>query len=144
MYNLDSAISMIKAFESCALEAYEDLAGVLTIGWGHTGEVRRDDMITQEEADALLVSDVNKAANGVVSLLTIGVSINQFNALVDFAYNLGLGALKKSTLLKYLNGGETADEIADQFLRWDYAGGQEVPGLKRRREAERELFLKNS
>jgi lysozyme len=141
MYDLTDATDMIKAFESCALTAYKDMVGVWTIGWGHTGDVQEGDSITQEEADGLMVSDIKRVAEGVMNLITVDVTKNQFNALVDFAYNLGLGALKRSTLLKWLNGREHVDDIAEQFLRWDFADGKEVAGLERRREAERKLFL---
>lgn len=142
MTDLSKALSIIQSFESCALTAYRDIVGVLTIGWGHTGpDVWPNGAITQEQADQMLLDDVTRVAKEVEAMLDVDVTDNQFDALVSFAYNVGAGALSSSTLMKRLNAGQNPADVADEFLRWDYAAGKEVAGLERRRVAERELFL---
>lgn len=139
---------LIKSFEGLELEAYRDIAGVPTIGWGHTGpEVHLGQTITAEEADDLFDKDTDRF-EAAVDLLTHGrATDNQFAALVSFAYNVGEGALKTSTLLRLHNEGDYAGAAA-QFTRWNKArsgvGGSLVPvkGLTRRRAAEAELYRK--
>lgn len=137
----NAGIDLIKGFEGCKLTAYRDSVNVLTIGYGHTGSDVTDGLtITQEQAEALLRQDLDRFESGVSDLVTVAVSDNAFAALVSFSYNLGLGNLKASTLLKKLNAGDTAG-AADEFPRWNKAGGKVLAGLTRRREAERTLFL---
>lgn len=134
-------IDLIKQFEGCELKAYKDGGGVLTIGYGHTGnDVYPDQLISEDEADQLLGDDLCRFEAGVGRILKVGVTPNQFSALVAFAFNVGLGSLFKSTLLTKLNDGYPA-EAADEFLKWDKIHGVDSPGLLRRRRAERELFL---
>ena len=140
-FDLSSAIELIKSFESCATTAYKDIVGVWTIGWGKTSNVKEGDTCTQEEADQWLLDDVESVSNQIQKVIKREVNENQFNAILSFTYNLGIGSLLKSTLLRYLNGGEANIDIANEFLKWDYAGGKEVEGLERRRVAERLLFL---
>lgn len=135
-------IDLIKSFEGLKLEAYQDSVNVWTIGYGTTKNVQPGMKITLEQAEELLRHDLDTFERGVTSLIGVPVSQNQFDALVSFAYNLGLGSLKKSTLLKYLNNAQYL-EAADEFLRWDKAGGKKLKGLTKRRNAERLLFLKN-
>jgi lysozyme len=97
--------------------------------------------ITQAQADAFLAQDLQQAADGVARAVQVQLTPNQFGALVSFAFNLGIGALGHSTLLAKVNAGDFAG-ASGEFLKWDHAGGVEVAGLKRRREAERALFLK--
>ena len=132
-------VALIKEFEGLRLGAYMCSAGVLTIGYGHTGGVKSGDRITEKQAEELLVDDLKRFENGVLRVLRTPVTQNQFDALVSFAFNLGVGSLTKSTLLSKLNKGD-AEGAAAEFVRWCRAGGQEVPGLKRRRLAETELF----
>jgi lysozyme len=133
-------ISLTEQFEGCALSAYQDQVGVWTIGYGHTGQdVRCGLNITQEGAETLLSQDVASAAGCVNKLVTIELSQPEFDALVDFVFNLGSGAFASSTLLKKLNSGDTAAAAAE-FDKWDHAGGQIVAGLLRRREAEMTMF----
>lgn len=133
-------INLIKSFEGCKLQAYKDIVGIWTIGYGHTGpEVIQGLSWTQEQADNALVKDLTKFENGV-NALAPNLNANEFSALVVFSYNVGLGALGKSTLLKKLLAGDKVG-AADEFLRWNKAGGKEVAGLTRRRIAERALFL---
>lgn len=138
------AIDLIKSFEGCRLDAYNDVAGKLTIGWGHLvlrGEgYHLGDTITQEQADGIFIRDLEPAAQAVENAVTVDLNDNQFSALISFAFDLGGGALRSSTLLRELNAGNY-DSAADQFLRWNKAGGREVAGLTRRRNAERDLFL---
>ena len=135
----DLGLALIKSFENCKLEAYQDQVGVWTIGWGHTGNVYAGQEITQDEADALLETDLTKFENGVSNLVKVPITDNQFAALVSFAFNLGLGALGGSTLLKLVNA-QDIDGASLEFLKWDHAGGKPSDGLLRRRTAESMLF----
>jgi len=131
---------LIKSFEGLELEAYLCPANVWTIGYGHTKGVKEGDTVTKEEAEKLLDEDLAFFRNGVKRLVKVDLNENQFGALVSFAYNLGLGSLESSTLLKMLNAGDY-EGAADQFLRWNKSGGKVMTGLVRRREAERAVFL---
>ena len=136
----DAGAAMIKSFEGCKLNAYLDIVGVPTLGYGHTGpDVVMPMSITQDEADALFLKDIARFENGV-SFLVPDIAQCQFDALVSFAYNLGLHALGSSTLLRMLLAGNP-EGAADQFLLWNKAGGKPVDGLTRRRQAERAMFL---
>lgn len=136
----DQGIALIKEFEGCELTAYVCPAGVLTIGVGHTGrDVHAGQTITEEEADELLRKDLEtfeRCVNNYVGPVTQ----SQFDALVSFAFNLGCDALRNSTLLRKLNDGDDVG-AADEFGKWVKAGGKVLPGLVRRREAEKALFL---
>ncbi|AXE31651.1 muraminidase [Chromobacterium phragmitis] len=135
-----SGIRLIKQFEGLRLAAYQDMVGVWTIGYGHTGpDVKAGLIITQQQADKLLAADLEKFETGVGQLVAVPLNANQFAALVSFSYNLGLGNLRSSTLLRLLNQGDFAGAAA-QFSRWNRAGGQVVAGLARRRQAEQALF----
>ena len=131
---------LIKSFEGLELEAYLCPADVWTIGYGHTGDVKEGDTITKAEADELLDKDLEKFRSGVNRCVKVPLNENQFGALVSFAYNVGIGSLQSSTLLKLLNAGDY-DAAADQFPRWNKSGGKVLTGLTRRREAERAVFL---
>ena len=138
---MNPAVPIIKEFEGCKLKAYLCPAGVWTIGYGHTDGVKEGDEITQQEADRLLADDVHSFTAGVQRLVTSDINRNQLGALVSFSFNLGLGNLRHSTLLKLVNAGDFVG-AANQFPRWNKAGGKVLAGLTRRREAERKLFLK--
>jgi lysozyme len=131
---------LIKSFEGLELEAYLCPSDVWTIGYGHTKGVKEGDTVTKEEAEKLLDEDLAFFRNGVKRLVKVDLNENQFGALVSFAYNLGLGSLESSTLLKILNAGDY-DGAADQLLRWNKSKGKVLTGLVRRREAERAVFL---
>jgi lysozyme len=137
------AIEFIKKWEGCYLQVYHDVAGYPTIAYGHLVKEGEDfsDGITQEQAEALLRADLAEANNVIDDLIEVGLNDNQFSALLSFTFNLGANNLKKSTLRYKLNKGEPKEEVANEFLKWVYAGGQVVKGLVRRRNAERELFL---
>ena len=134
-----SGIDLTKHFEDCKLKAYRDGGGVLTIGYGHTRHVQAGDVITQDQADKFLLADVADAADAVNDYVTVDLTQNQFNSLVDFAFNCGVGAFKGSTLLKLLNAGQIEAACA-QLARWNQDNGVVVAGLTRRRQAEQVLF----
>ena len=135
-----SCIDLIKQFEGCVLMAYADIGGILTIGYGHTGsDVVAELEISQDDALNLLSQDLDRTAEGVSQLLTIDVNQNQFDALCDFAYNLGVSALAGSTLLRKLNAGDIAG-AGSEFPKWDHDRGVVVTGLLKRRLAEQTLF----
>lgn len=140
----DAGLNLIKSFEGVVLHGYLDSAGKLSVGTGHlvlAGEpYKLDEPITMEQNDALLRSDLEHAENGVDSMVTVPINENERAALISFAFNLGVGALQHSTLLRRLNAGQR-QEAADQFLSWDHQGNTRLPGLTRRRVAERALFL---
>lgn len=141
MKTSDAGINLIQQFEGERLHAYKDIVGIWTIGFGHTGpEVHEGQHISHDEAIALLHEDLRKFEECVDTHVAVTVDQNEFDALVCLCYNIGCGAFKNSTLMDLLNHG-SKDAAAQQFLRWDRAGGKEVAGLLRRREAERELFL---
>jgi lysozyme len=133
-------MALTEGFESCRLTAYRDQGGVWTIGWGHTGpDVHEGLVITQGWADSLLEQDLSKAERAVNLLVTAAITQDEFDALVDFAFNVGIGALEGSTLLTKLNADDVAG-AAEEFARWDHVKGQVVAGLLRRRLAEKALF----
>lgn len=136
----DECIALIERFEGCVLKAYRDAVGVPTIGFGHTRGVTIGDEITQKKADEYLALDVEEHANGVLDLLLVKVTQPQFDALVSFAFNLGVNNLKHSTLLRKVNDGDI-EGAAHEFGKWINAGGKPLAGLLRRRAAECELFL---
>jgi GH24 family phage-related lysozyme (muramidase) len=133
-------LKLIQSFEGLYLEAYQDPVGVWTIGWGATEGVYPGMVITVAEAEKMLQDELKKFEAAVADAVKVQLNDNQFSALVSFSYNLGARSLSESTLLKLLNEGKF-QEAADQFPRWDKAGGQSLLGLSRRRRAERALFL---
>jgi lysozyme len=139
-------IDLMHHFEGCRLEAYQCSAKVWTIGWGNTfyengTPVRQGDKISQERANSLFVFVANKFAGEIKKLIKTNLTENQFSALVCFAYNVGTGNLGKSTLLKKVNANPNDATIANEFLRWNKAGGKVLAGLTRRRTAESKLYF---
>lgn len=135
-----AGIDLIMKSESCKLSAYFCPANVLTIGWGHTGsDVRQYDKITQAEADRLLLKDIQKFSDAVNDMVQVELNENQFSALVALCFNIGAGALSKSTLMKHINA-KKFGLAAAEFSKWNKSGGLVLTGLVRRRAAERELF----
>ena len=126
--------------EGLRLEAYEDAAGVPTIGYGHTKDVRMGDRISEYWAKELLRDDIDEAERQVKEL---GVARNeaQLDALVSFVFNLGIGRLKESTLLRVIREGGSKADIKREFKRWVYAGGKRLKGLEIRREWESKRFF---
>ncbi len=137
-------INLVKHFEGVRLKAYVDPVGILTIGYGHTGrDVKPGQKITLQKAEDLLKADLEHAAKGVRKKLQVELNENQFSALTSFTYNVGIGALSRSTLLRKLNAGDFSG-AAREFGKWvnGTINGRKVPlpGLVRRRKAERALF----
>lgn len=139
----DRGLALVQHFESLFLQAYEDIANVWTIGWGHTGLVHNDGtvyrgrMITREKADQLLRYDMDQTEAQVSALVKNTLNDDQFDALVSFHFNTG--GLDGSTLLKRLNEGNYT-LAAKEFLRWNKVDGKVVKGLTRRRMSEKNLF----
>lgn len=136
----DKGIELIKNSESCRLEAYLCPAQIPTIAYGKTKGVKLGMKISQSQAEEFLRQDLAEFEEGVKKLVKVPLTDNQFSALVSFSYNLGLGALSKSTLLKKLNAKDYAG-AATEFKRWVRGGGKVLPGLVKRRAAEKALFL---
>ncbi|QNI37522.1 lysozyme [Edaphobacter albus] len=136
----DKGIAITESFEGLRLVAYQDSVGVWTIGYGHTKGVKAGDTCTAAQADRWLREDVAWAEDCVNRLVKTSITQNQFDALVDFTFNLGCKSLEGSELLRLVNAGRYAD-AACQFARWNHAGGKVVAGLTRRRAAEATLFV---
>lgn len=136
----EAGLALTRQCEGLRLEAYQDCAGVWTIGYGHTGQdVTPDRKISEFEAEALLRSDVAEAVACVNRVVTVPIQQNHFDALVDFCFNAGVHAFTRSSLLRNLNQGRF-EEAAAQFGLWVHAGGKVVPGLAKRRAAEAAMF----
>ena len=136
----DKGINLIKEFEGLELISYLCPAKVWTIGYGHTKGVQEGMEWTEEQAEEALKEEVIGYCRYVEELVEVPLNQNQFDALTSWIYNLGPTNLKKSTMLKVLNGGNY-DEVPEQIKKWNKAGGQVLNGLVRRREAEAELFV---
>ena len=136
-----AGMELLKRSEGFRNRVYLDLAGFPTIGYGHRllHPESFPNGITEAQATNLLALDVCEAEQGVERLVKVPLSQGQFDALVDFCFNLGAGRLAASILLKSLNAGRF-DEAARELLQWDHAGGEENSALKARREAEVELW----
>jgi lysozyme len=136
-----AALALIRAAEGCRREAYQDVAGVWTIGYGHTGtEVKPGLTWSEAQCETALRADVKRAAAAVDHLVTVPLNVNQKAALIDFVFNLGSGRLAESTLLRRLNVRDYVG-AASQFGKWVRAGDHVLPALIKRREAERRLFI---
>ena len=129
------------AFEGFLERAYLDFQGDITIGYGRSENIKLGWTINQDDAEILLKEDLLSSESSVSSLVEVDLNDNQFSALVAFVHAVGEQAFSNSTLLRLLNQGNY-QATADQFTRWNRLGGQVHPGLTRRREAEKELFLK--
>lgn len=145
MKSSEQAIELIQRFEGCRLRAYQDPVGIWTIGYGWTqpvdGEPVAENMqITRAKAISLLTEHLQQYEQAVSCLVTVPLNQSQFDALIDFTYNVGVSALAGSTLLKKLNSGDITG-AAGEFIKWSHAGGEVLPGLVKRRKVERQLFL---
>lgn len=133
--------ALIKSYEKLRLTAYQDLGGVWTIGWGHTGPgVGEGTTCTVEQAQVWFWNDTSHAVNATNSHVTTALNQNQFDALVSFTYNVGVGAEERSTLLRLVNTNDMVDAAAE-FARWNKVNGKVSEGLTARRAAERDLFV---
>lgn len=130
----------IKDFEGCKLIAYQDSKGVWTVGIGHTKGVKKGTRINMAQAMEYLTQDLAVASN-YVNRQNVCKTQGQFDALVDFAFNLGTNGLAHSTLLYYIKIGKPAKEIQAQFRRWVYSGKEKLPGLVKRREWEAQRWV---
>lgn len=141
----DRGLALIKEFEGLETVAYPDPGNKVTgepwtIGYGHTRGVRKGDTCTEEQATEWLREDLGAAEGAVKHLVDVALTQPQFDALVSFVFNCGAGNFGNSTLLRLLNKWDYAG-AADQFPRWNRGADGVLPGLVRRRAAERELFL---
>lgn len=136
-------LSIIKQCEGCRLKAYLCPSLIPTIGYGHTTGVKLGDTITQADANRYLLQDLKRFEQAVTALVKVPINENQFSALVSFAFNVGVGNLKSSTLLKKLNLKDYKG-CSNEFDRWVYSSNKKpLEGLKKRRKLERELFNKS-
>ena len=131
---------LLKTYEGLYLNSYQDAVGVWTIGYGCTEGIGPGMTITKQEAEDMLRRELSKFESAVAQYVSVEINDDQYSALVAFSYNVGAYALKKSTLLRKLNGGDYAG-ASNEFPRWDKAGGRALLGLSRRRRSERALFL---
>ncbi len=135
-----AGLALTERFEQFRSQAYADPGGVLTIGYGHTGpEVVKGLSCTYAQAIAWLYADTQTAQDCVNNYVTCPVTQGEYDALVDFAFNVGCGAFIHSTCLAALNGGDL-DTAAEQFDNWKYDHGKPLAGLLRRRQAETAEF----
>lgn len=132
-------VALIKEFEGCRLEAYQDERGIWTIGYGHTAGVKQGDVCSQAQADSWLLDDTHWASLEVIRTVDVSITQNQFDALVSFIFNIGSGNWASSTLRRLING--RSAEASQEFLKWDHVNGSPDAGLLRRRQAEQQLFL---
>ena len=140
----ENGMTLLENLEGFRGKPYADSGGKMTVGYGHLivpGDgVCLGDIIGPCKGSELLALDVKIAVDGVNKNVTKSINQNQFDALVIFAFNVGVYAFKTSTLLRLLNLGDVTG-ACNQFLRWDMVGGVHVPGLRKRRVAEQALFL---
>ena len=139
----EDGLALIKRFEGFSPTVYRDAAGLLTIGYGHLLRPGEAEMfrhgISHEAAIALLIKDVQTAERAVLRLISVPLTNGQFDALVSFTFNLGAGALQRSTLRRKVNREEHAD-VPAELMKWVWAGGRKLKGLVKRRKAEAEFY----
>jgi len=134
-------LDTIKGFEQLRLTAYLDTGGVWTIGYGHTRSALSGMQISEARALMLLAQDVAEAVEAVNKLVRVPLEQYEFDALVSFVFNVGVGAFKSSTMLRCVNDRAEPMRIGTEFLRWVYDNGKKIAGLETRRRKERLLFL---
>lgn len=135
----DAGLTLTQTFEGCRLMPYKDGGGVLTNGYGNTHDVTDGLEITQEQAEADLIRNIQSAVHTVNSSVTVDLTQGQFDSCVDFVFNLGSGSFRNSTLLKRLNVGDY-DGACSELAFWVHNAGKICPGLQRRREAEQKQW----
>ena len=136
----DEGIALIKRFEGFSARPYVCPAGIVTIGYGHTKTAVQCSAITEARADGLLRQDVMQAERAIARLIHVPLTQGQFDALVSFSFNLGSGALQRSTLRCVVNR-EAHVEVPRQLMRWVFASGRKLKGLEKRRAAEAALYI---
>ena len=141
MRTSEECIDAIKGFEACSLRAYKCPAGVLTIGYGHTQGVKEGQVITQAQADSLLRGDILPVETYLNSV-PVDFTQGQFDALVDFCFNLGITKFKGSTLYNKVITKSPDSDIIVQFNKWVYGGGKKLNGLVKRRAWEASQWIK--
>ncbi|MGH6933290.1 MAG: lysozyme [Dongiaceae bacterium] len=135
-------LALIKRFESLRLDAYRDSGGVWTIGYGHTGQVKPDDQVTEVRAEALLKSDVAGAESVVNRLILVPLNQSQFDALASLVFNIGGAAFATSTLRRRVHSNDHLT-VPTEFCKWRHDNGVPLLGLLRRRVAEAALYLED-
>ena len=143
MTTTDILLKKLMEMEGLRLEAYRDAAGIVTIGYGHTRNVRMGDRISKYWAKELLRGDIEEV-EWQVKALRVARTEGQLDALVSFTFNLGIGRLSRSTLLKLIREGGSKAQIQREFKRWVYADGKRLPGLVKRREWEAKRFFEST
>lgn len=138
----EEGISLIKKFEGCKLEAYLDAVDVPTIAYGRTKDVKIGDICTQQQAEDWLEEELVEYEGYVNEAVKVELTQPQFDSLVSWTYNLGPSNLNRSSMLRVLNTSDY-DNVPEQIMRWNKAGGRVLAGLVRRREAEAEMFKGN-
>ena len=136
----NECVDLIKHFEGVKLKSYQDSVGVWTIGYGSTLGIKEGVEISEQEAEDLLIHDISRFESGVSDLINVPLYQHEYDALVSFSFNLGSGALQRSTMRSLINN-RRYEGAAEEFGKWVYAGGNILLGLQRRRDAERLMFL---
>jgi lysozyme len=137
----EAGLELVKGFEKLRCNVYLDAIKIPTIGYGHALITKPyPEMITPEQAEEFLKKDIEKAEKAVLRLINIPLTDNQFSALISFTFNLGGGALQRSTLRMKVNRKEHS-EVPAEFMRWIYADGKRLKGLVKRRKAEAALYI---
>lgn len=136
-----TGLNLIKSFEGCSFVAYKCPANIWTIGFGHTKGVKEGMRISESQAEAFLQEDLADAEKAVNSQ-SLKINQNQYDALVSFTFNVGVGNFGKSTLLKKVKANADDPAIRNEFARWNKGGGKVLPGLTRRRKEEADLYFK--
>lgn len=138
----EEGISLIKKFEGCKLRTYLDAVDVPTIAYGRTKDVKIGDICTQQQAEDWLEEELVEYEGYVEKAVTVPLEQHHFDSLVSWTYNLGPSNLTRSSMLRVLNASDY-DNVPEQIMRWNKAGGRVLAGLVRRREAEAEMFKGN-
>ncbi|MCW7764432.1 lysozyme [Photorhabdus luminescens] len=136
----EHGLAKLKGYEGCSLTAYRCPAGVWTIGYGHTRGVKPGNVTTEAQAEQFLLDDLAPVYITIEHNVKVKLTQGQFDALCSFIFNCGASAFVRSTLLKKLNAGDYKG-AADEFMRWNMAGGRVLPGLDARRASEQTMFL---
>jgi lysozyme len=141
MIHSEDATEFIASFEGLSLKAYQDQGGLWTIGYGHTQGVHEGDVCDEAAALTMLDSDLMAVDKAMARLVTVPLTQNEYDACCSLVFNIGQGNFAHSTVLDMLIRGDM-DSAANSFLMWNKVHGQTSPGLDRRRQAERLLFLR--